>query len=83
VCLIAAGLEHHGIATVAIQSLRRVAEKIRPPRALAVPFRHGYALDTPDDPLKQHAVIEAALKMFEDQNLQPPAIVDYVPNEEK
>lgn len=78
-CLIAAELERNGIATVAIQSLRRVAEKIRPPRALAVPFRHGYALDKPDDPLKQHAVIEAALKMFEDQNLRPPAIVDYVP----
>ncbi|MBT8366789.1 MAG: hypothetical protein KJP23_19025 [Deltaproteobacteria bacterium] len=78
-CLIAAELERHGIAAVAIQSLRRVAEKIRPPRALAVPFRHGYALDKPDDAAKQHAVIEAALKMFEDQNLQPPAIVDYVP----
>lgn len=78
-CLIAAELERQGIAAVAIQSLRRVAEKIRPPRALAVPFRHGYALDKPDDAAKQHAVIEAALKMFEDQNLQPPAIVDYVP----
>lgn len=67
------------MATVVIQSLRQVTEKIRPPRALAVPFRHGYPLDTPDDPDRQHAVIEAALKMLEDTDLQPPAIVDYVP----
>ncbi|MGD2096315.1 MAG: hypothetical protein PVG35_01970 [Desulfobacterales bacterium] len=78
-CLIAAELERHGIAAVAIQSLRNVAEKVRPPRALCVPFRHGYPLDAPDDPAKQHAVIEAALNMLEDQNLQPPAIVDYAP----
>ena len=78
-CLIASRLERHGIATVVIQSLRQVTEKIRPPRALAVPFRHGYPLDTPNDASRQHAVIEAALKMLENPDLQPPAIVDYVP----
>ncbi|MGD2186764.1 MAG: hypothetical protein PVI71_11585 [Desulfobacterales bacterium] len=78
-CLIAAGLERRGIATVTVQSLRSVAEKVRPPRALCVPFRHGYPLDTPNDPERQHAVIEAALRMLEDPDLQPPAIVDYVP----
>ena len=77
--LVAAELERNGISTVTIQLLRMVAEKVRPPRALVVPFRHGYPLDAPDDPAKQHAVIEAALKMLEDPNLQPPAIVDYVP----
>lgn len=77
--LIAAALEREGISTVAVQLLREVAEKVRPPRALVVPFLHGYPLDTPDDPAKQHAVIEAALKMLEDQHLKPPAIVDYVP----
>jgi hypothetical protein len=51
---------------------------VRPPRALVVPFRHGFPLDTPDDPARQHAVIEAAFKMLEDPNLKPPAIVDYV-----
>lgn len=76
--LVAAELERNGISTVTIQLLRMVAEKVRPPRALVVPFRHGYPLDAPDDAVKQHAVIEAALKMLEDQNLQPPAIVDYV-----
>jgi hypothetical protein len=80
VCLIATRLERHGIATVVIQSLRQVTEKIRPPRALAVPFRHGYPLDAPNAPARQHAVIEAALGMLEDTDLQPPAIVDYVPD---
>ena len=60
--LAAAELERRGIATVAIQLLREVAEKVRPPRALFVPFRHGYPLDTPRDPQRQHAVIEAAFR---------------------
>ena len=77
--LVAAELERQGISTVAIQLLRIVAEKVRPPRALVVPFRHGYPLDRPADPERQLAVIEAALRMLEDQRLQPPAIVDYVP----
>ena len=77
--LIATELEREGVSTVAIQLLREIAEKVRPPRALVVPFRHGYPLDVPDDPARQHAVIEAAFNMLEDPDLKPPAIVDYVP----
>ena len=77
--LVAAELERQDISTVAIQLLRSVAEKVRPPRALVVPFRHGYPLGKPDDAKQQHAVIAAALRMLENPNLQPPAIVDYVP----
>lgn len=75
--LVAAELERHGISTVVIQLLRLAAEKVRPPRALVVPFRHGYPLDSPDDPVKQRAVIESALSMLENQRLKAPAIVDY------
>ena len=77
--LVAAEIERQGISTVTIQLLRSVAEKVRPPRALAVPFHHGYPLDSPNAPERQQAVIEAALGMLENQSLQPPAIVDYVP----
>ena len=77
--LVAAEIERRGISTVAIQLLRGVAEKVRPPRALWVPFRHGYPLDAPDDPQRQIAVIEAALQILEDQSLTPPAIVDFSP----
>ncbi len=77
--LVAAELERQGISTVAIQLLRQVAEQVRPPRALAVPFRHGYPLGIPGDAEHQQAVIAAALRMLEDPDLQPPAIVDYAP----
>ena len=75
--LVAAELERQGISTVVIQLLRLATEKVRPPRALYVPFRHGYPLDSPNDPAKQRTVLEAALSLLEDKNLEPPAIVDY------
>jgi hypothetical protein len=77
VCLVAAELERRGITTVVVQLLREVAEKVRPPRALFVPFKHGYPLDTPGDAKRQHAVIEAALRLLEDKTLKPPALVEF------
>jgi len=77
VSLVAAELERQGISTVAIQLLREVARRVRPPRALVVPFRHGRPLDAPGDPRRQHAVIEAALRTLEDEGLRPPALVDF------
>jgi len=77
VSLVAAELERRGISTVVVQLLREVAERVRPPRALCVPFRHGYPLDTPGDPPRQHAVIEAALKLLEEATLAPPLLADF------
>jgi hypothetical protein len=79
VSLMAAELERSGITTVIINLLRVVAERVHPPRALFVPFPHGYPLDTPGDPDRQHAVIEAALRLLEDTSLDPPVLVDYQP----
>ena len=73
--LVAAELERRGIATVVINLLRFVAERVRPPRALFVPFRHGYPLGRPNDSQQQHTVIEAALRLLEDE--APPALVDF------
>jgi hypothetical protein len=50
---------------------------VRPPRALFVPFRHGYPLDAPFEPSRQIAVLEAALAMLEDPQLEAPALVDF------
>jgi hypothetical protein len=75
--LFAAELEWQGITTVAIQLLRQVALRVRPPRALFVPFRHGYPLDSPGEPGRQAAVLEAALRMLEDPRLKPPALLDF------
>ncbi len=83
VSLIAAELERRGISTVTLQFLRMVAEKVRPPRALLVPFFHGYPLDAPDEPQRQHRVIEAALRLLEDGSLEPPALIDYHTEKEK
>ena len=82
VSLVAAELERRGITTVVLQFLRKIAEKIRPPRALWVPFPHGYALGRANDPALQHQVIEAALRLLEDTTTRPPALVDFVPKDE-
>ena len=65
VSLIAAEMERHGIATVCIIILREVAEKVRPPRALAVPFPHGSPLGAPDDPGLQKQIMIRALSLIE------------------
>ncbi|MGB5747894.1 MAG: hypothetical protein WBM69_12985 [Desulfobacterales bacterium] len=75
--LVAAELEQRGISTVVIQLLRLATEKVRPPRALVVPYRHGYPLGSANDPEKQGSVLTAALNLLTDPALKPPAIVDY------
>ncbi len=72
--LVAAELERQGISTIAIQLLREIAERVRPPRALWVPFPHGYPLGEPDRPARQRAVIESALRLLEDPSLSPPVL---------
>ena len=73
----AAELERRGIATVAIQLLREVALRMRPPRALWVPFPHGYPLGEPGNSSLQRDVIESALRLLEDPALTPPALQDF------
>jgi hypothetical protein len=74
--LIAAELERSGIATVCIILLRFVAERVRPPRALAVPFRHGYPLGAPNDAALQRKVVEKALGLLERRDATPPLLVE-------
>lgn len=74
--LIAAELERRGISTVCIVLLREIAERVRPPRALYVPFPHGYALGEPHNPELQRSVATAALSLLE-RDGPPPVIVDY------
>ncbi|MHB0968674.1 MAG: hypothetical protein ACYC7A_09955 [Thermoanaerobaculia bacterium] len=75
--LIAGELERNGIATVAIQLLREVAAKVRPPRALFVPFPHGYPLGAAADAALQRRVVAAALELLERQDVTPPLLVDF------
>jgi hypothetical protein len=77
VSLVAAEMERRGIATVCIQLLKEVAKRVRPPRALWVPFLHGYPLDQPNDPSAQRSVIEAALSLLEESDASPPVLREY------
>ena len=57
-------LEEEGIATTGISLVREHTEKVRPPRALWVPFELGRPLGAPGDPAFQHRVIDAALALL-------------------
>ena len=62
--MLARALEAHGVATTSISMVREHTEKVKPPRALFVPFPFGYALGRPNDPELQHRVLRAALDIF-------------------
>jgi D-proline reductase (dithiol) PrdB len=64
VSLISAELERRGIATVCIILLREVAERVHPPRALCVPYAHGFPLGAPHDAMKQKQVMRAAFELL-------------------
>ena len=67
--------EAAGLTTVAIALVREHAERVRPPRALWVPFYFGYALGKPDNPEFQHQVISAALSTLDTP--RGPVLADY------
>jgi len=52
------------VATTSISMVREHTEKVKPPRALFVPFPFGHALGLPNDPTLQHRVLRAALDLF-------------------
>ena len=62
--MLARALEAGGIATTSISMVREHTEKVKPPRALFVPFPFGHALGRPDDPALQHRVLRAALDLL-------------------
>jgi len=62
--VLARAIEESGVATTSISMVREHTEKVKPPRALFVPFPFGYALGRPDDPALQHRVLRAALDLL-------------------
>jgi hypothetical protein len=57
-------LESEGIATVAIALIRKHAEDMKPPRALAVPFELGRPLGAPNEPDFQRRVLRTLLELL-------------------
>jgi hypothetical protein len=62
--VLARALEGEGVATTSISMVREHTEKVKPPRALFVPFPFGHALGRPNDAELQHRVLRAALDLL-------------------
>lgn len=68
-------LERQGLATVGISLLRRVTEKLRPPRTYFVRYPFGHALGEPFRSAQQQRIFREALAVLETAT-QPGTIVD-------
>ncbi len=62
--LVQAAIERAGIPTVSLSMLPEVTERVRPPRALVVPYPLGYPLGTPGDAGTQTRILLAALDLL-------------------
>ncbi len=73
------GLAHYfedeGVPTVVVALLKEQAEKMRPPRALWVPFPLGRPFGAPDDTEQQRRVLRAALALLEAPS--GPLLIDF------
>lgn len=49
--------------TASISMLPEITRRVRPPRALAVPYALGFPLGAPGDPAGQRAVLRALLAL--------------------
>lgn len=68
-------LESEGLATASISLIRLHTEKIKPPRALWVPFELGRPFGVPDDAAFQRQVLMSLLGLLAEPN--GPVLVDY------
>ena len=73
--MLARALEAEGVSTTSISMVREHTEKVKPPRALVVPFPFGHALGRADDPALQHRVLRAALDLLAEA--AGPVLVDF------
>ena len=75
--LVAREIERNGVATVSLVLLHAAVREEPPPRALWVPFFHGYALGPPDDPAPQREILGAALAMLQDEEAALPVLKEF------
>jgi hypothetical protein len=62
--LIQRQIESQGMTTVSLSLLREITEKVRPPRALFVPYPLGYPLGAPQDAVLQRRIMRAAFALL-------------------
>jgi hypothetical protein len=75
VSVLARVFEEAGLATVSLALVREHAERVKPPRALFVPFPFGYPLGKPNDAAFQHRVLRAAFDLLQAQT--GPVLEDF------
>jgi len=75
VCTLAHVFEAAGLATVVFSSIREVAEKMKPPRALHCQFPLGRPLGRPQDEAFQHSVLAAGFALL--TRASGPVLEDY------
>lgn len=73
--MLARAIEETGLPTSAIVLIKEQTERVKPPRALFVPFPFGFALGKPDDPEFQHKVLAAALDLF--KSTSAPVLAEF------
>ena len=64
--LVQGEIERAGIVTASITMLPEITRKIRPPRALEVPFPLGFPMGRPGDTAKHRQVLRRLLEMCQD-----------------
>ena len=69
--LLAAEVERAGIPTACIALVRSVAETLRAPRMLSVPFQFGHPLGAPHDSEGQLRVLRSLLALLSERGPGP------------
>lgn len=69
--MIQRAVEEVGISTVSITLLEDITKKVKPPRALFVPYLFGHPLGEPNNPELQHAIIAETLALLQDEEKPP------------
>jgi hypothetical protein len=70
-------VEERGIPTASITLLEGITRRIRPPRALSVPYPLGFPLGEPVDPGLQTAILRALLALVERTDV--PVLANFSP----
>ncbi len=64
-------IEASGISTVSITLDENISKRVKPPRALSVPYSFGYPLGEANNPELQHAIITETLALLELKDTLP------------
>ena len=61
--LVGGELERRGVVTVSVSLLPEITARVRPPRALELPYPLGFPLGRPNDPPLQRRILRALLRL--------------------